>query len=216
MHAKVGLDFGELGSWTPVDFNVGPYNVDQQVLSVQSDDLSFGVDLPGGFSLNFAWPNLDTSSAASSTNVVTSAGASNNFFGIGLDVDDLLFTILKLPNPFDVGFDFEVVWGNVEVLDLDLSAGLNFLQDFAMTVSSLTGVIEFEDGTTNTFNFNDDITLTNASSYDADGDGEIEFELTLAPNASLQNDTDLGVNLGFQFDVVKASGGYDFVVDWGI
>ena len=81
-----------------------------------------------------------------------------------------------------------------------------------MTVSSLTGVIEFEDGTTDTFNFNDDITLTNASSYDADGDGDIEFELTLAPNASLQNDTDLGVNLGFQFDVVKASGGYDFVV----
>ena len=73
------------------------------MLSVQSDDLSFGVDLPGGFSLNFAWPNLDTSSAPSATNVVTSAGASNNFFGIGLDVDDLLFSILKLPNPFDVG-----------------------------------------------------------------------------------------------------------------
>jgi hypothetical protein len=96
-----------------------------------------------------------------------------------------------------------------------VSAGLNFLQNFAMTVSSLTGTIVYEDGSTDAFNFNDDITLQNASTYDVDHDGIVEFELTLAPNATLQNDTDLGVNVGFQFDALKASGGYNIGVDSG-
>jgi hypothetical protein len=215
MHAEAGIDLGILGSWSALNANIGPYSADQEVLNVQSDDASFDVELPAGFSLNFAWPNLDTSSAASATNVVTSSGESNNFFGIGLDADDLLFTVLGLPNPFDVGFDASVVWANFELLDFDVSAGLNFLQHFAMTVSSLTGTITFEDGSSDAFNFTDDITLTHASSYDTDGDGIVEFELTLAPNATLQNDTDLGVNAGFQFDVLKASGGYDIGVDSG-
>ena len=145
----------------------------------------------------------------------SSSGESNNFIQLGLDADDLLFTLLGLPNPFDVGFDATVVWANFELLDLDLSAGLNFLQKFAMTVNNLAGTISFEDGSSAAFDFNTDIQLDHASSYDVDHDGIVEFELTLAPNATLRNDTDLGVNVGFQFDVLKASGGYNIGVDSG-
>lgn len=215
MNASAGLAFGELGSWDIFSTTIGPWDVDQNILELDSSDLSAQVPLPAGFSLSFEWPNVDTTSGVSATNVVTSSGASNNFLELGLDVDDLVFTLLGIPNPLSIGFDIEVADGSIDLLDLDLAAGLNFLQNFALTIGSLTGVITFEDGSSQAFDFNSDITLTNASSCDANHDGQIGYILELAPNATLDNDTDLGFNFGYQFDVLKLSGSYDIGVDSG-
>jgi hypothetical protein len=53
--------------------------------------------------------------------------------------------------------------------------------------------------------------LTNASDYDADGDNIVEFVLSLMPGATVGSSTDLGFNIGYSFDLLKASGWWDFV-----
>lgn len=215
LHAEAGLSLAGL-NWDIISLDIGPYDVDQNILDVESSDLSVEIPLYAGFSLAFAWPELDTSSTYYAPNIFTSSGTSNNFLELGLDVDELAITLLGLSiNPFDIGFDIGVAWGNIELADLDLSAGLNFIQDFKMTVNSLPGLISYENGSVGTFNFGEDIILANASSYDADHDGAIEFSLALDPNVNLQNGTDLGLELGYIFDILKLSGGYTYLVDSG-
>jgi hypothetical protein len=123
----------------------------------------------------------------------------------------LVFTLLKLPNPFDIGFDVGIpdvasASFHAELADLDLSFGMNFLQQFAMAVTDLSGTITFEDASSQPFDFDTDIELTNASSHDADHNGSIDYHLLLTPSATLANNTDLGFNFGVQFDVLKLSG----------
>lgn len=212
--ASAGLDLGALGSWDLIDISVGPFNVNQNILDLNSDDLTFTVNLPAGFSLTFAWPNIDT--ASDPTNVYNSSGASNNFFELNLDIDELITKILGLPvNPFAPGFDIGVAWGTLDIVDVDIGLGLNFLQQFAMAVNSLAGTITYEDGSSQAFVFGADITLADASTYDEDNDGVVEFELELDPQATLNNSTDLGFNFLWNFDLLKLSGGYDILVDSG-
>jgi hypothetical protein len=56
--------------------------------------------------------------------------------------------------------------------------------------------------------------LSNASSY-AGTDGVIDFHLALTPDATLQNDTDLGINLGYNFDLLRVTGSYDIGIASG-
>jgi hypothetical protein len=44
-------------------------------------------------------------------------------------------------------------------------------------------------------------------------DGQIDFSVALDPDVLLNNDTDLGLNLGYLFKVLVASGGYDIWLD---
>lgn len=215
LNASAGVDFG-VDEAAIIDVTIGPYAVDENILDLDSDDLSFEVELPAGFSLNFAWPNVDTSTnTLLGGNTLEASGESNNFFELGLDLDDLVFAILGLPNPFHYEFDVGIAWGSLDLIDFDLAAGLNFLQDFELVLNGLPGIIEFEDGSSQAFSFGSDIVLSNASSYDVDNDGNIDFDLLLDPDADLSNDTDLGINFGYVFDVLKASGGYDILVDSG-
>ncbi len=103
------------------------------------------------------------------------------------------------------------LWGNAELLDVDLTAGMNFLQSFSLAMGNLGGVLTFENGATHAWNFAD-IIITQASTYDSDNDGVIEFALTLDQAATLSNKTDLGFNMGYSIDLLKASGGYDILV----
>ncbi|WP_342128554.1 Ig-like domain-containing protein [Hydrogenophaga sp. OTU3427] len=213
---KAGLDFGELGTWNIIDTAFGPWDANENIIDIDSDDLVIEIDLPAGFSLTFEWPDVDVSALTGvATTTITGDDASNSFLDLGLDVDELVFTILGIPNPFDIGFDIGVAWGSIELADLDLSAAMNFLQSFTLTANSLPGIITYEDGSTAAFTFGSDIVLTNASSYDVDNDNLVEFELSLDPNASLNNDTDLGFNFSYVFDVLKMTGGYDVVFDSG-
>ena len=48
------------------------------------------------------------------------------------DVPRTALAVLSLPRvkPFDLRFNITVAWGNAELVDVDLSARMNFLQDF--------------------------------------------------------------------------------------
>lgn len=214
-HAGIVLDL-EVDSWELLGLNatLGPIN--ESIIDIDSDDLSYDFDLPAGFSLGIDWPQLDTASNPTSGTVATSSGASNNFLELGLDVDELVSAILGLPHSaVDIPFDVGIAKGVVELADIDVTGGLNFLQSFAMAVNDIAAVITFENGMSQVFDFASGLILDHASDYDTDHDGQVEFSLGLTPQATLHNDTDLGVNVGASFDILEVSGSYDVVVDSG-
>jgi hypothetical protein len=199
-----------------IDSELGPISESFNLLSVDETDIGIEIPLGGGFALQFSWPQLDTDAdpSAPPDGEFSSSGASNNFVQLDLDVDEALATLLGIPNPFDIGFDVDIVVagasGNLELLDFDVFGGLNFLQDFVMQVQSLPGVLTFEDGTVQAFTFGTDIVINGASAIDAagDGDGNVEFSLSLSPDATFNNSTDLGFNVGYDFSLLQASGSY--------
>ncbi|MGH6905613.1 MAG: hypothetical protein ACREIR_23075, partial [Geminicoccaceae bacterium] len=68
-------------------------------------------------------------------------------------------------------------------------------------------VLAFEDGSTQAFDlFGDELILESASSRDANGDGNIGFTALLTPEVDLNNNTDLGLNLGYDFRALGISG----------
>jgi hypothetical protein len=210
---RLGLDFGELGQAVFVDDTLIDIDEELNILDLDSSNLGFTLELPLGFSIDFAWPDIDT--VSDSTNVYNSSGASNDFLALNLDVDDFITKLLKLPiNPFAPGFsvDIGVAAASVvlELLDLDLGIGLNFLQDFALAVNSLSTAIQLEDGTILAYAIGDELTLTDASSYDTDNDGNVEFALLADPQATMSNSTDLGFNFNWNFDILKGS--YNFEI----
>jgi hypothetical protein len=211
----VTVDLGILGSYELIDFDVSDNN-QINILNVTSDDLEFELPLPDPLEGSVAWPNIDTTGSLTGPSELTSDGASNNFLTLGLDVDQTLADIfLGGVNPFDLGFDIGVIDGSLELLDLDLNGGLNVLQQFSLLVNQLDATMVFEDGSAQTLDFGTPIMLSNASSLDANHDGTIAFTLQLTPDASLTNDTDLGVNVGYDFDLVKVDGHYDIGIDSG-
>jgi hypothetical protein len=211
----VTVDLGILGSYELIDFDVSDNN-QTNILNVTSDDLEVELPLPPPLEGSVAWPNIDTTGSLTGSSEFTSDGASNNFLTLGLDVDQALADIfLGGVNPFDLGFDIGVIDGSLELLDLDLNGGLNILQQFSLLVNQLDATMVFEDGSAETLDFGTPIMLSNASNLDANHDGTIAFTLQLTPDASLTNDTDLGVNVGYDFDLVKVEGHYDIGVDSG-
>lgn len=213
--AGLELDFGDLGSPDIFDFSASD-NTSTNIINFSSDDLSYTFDLGFGISITIAWPDIDTTSLVNTSGSdFSSSGESNNFLEVGVDADQLLADLLlDGVNPFDLGIDIEVASGNVELLDVDLSAGANFLQDFMMALGNLDASLEFENGTSMDWDFSD-VVLDHASSYDADGDGVIEFDLSLDQQADLTNETDLGFNVGYNIALLQASGSYDFLLDSG-
>jgi len=57
--------------------------------------------------------------------------------------------------------------------------------------------------------------LNNASSKDANHDGTIDYTLDLHQASQMTNDLDLGVNVGWSVDLLKAAGWWDFGLDSG-
>ena len=198
--------------------SVGPLsnNFTQNILNLNSNDLALTIPFPapfGSLSATLAWPNVatDANPTPPPNGEFSSFGASNNFLQLNLDLDQALADIfLGGVNPFDIGFDIGIVFGNLEIADLDLFGGLNFLQSFVLQAQGFTGTLHFENGVNQAFTFGNDILLSNALLIDAggDNDGKVEFTLSLDPLATLGNNTELGFNIGYSFDLMKISGGY--------
>lgn len=211
---SVGIDFPGVGNLGSV--SVGPRDYSYPIVDYNSDT-SGGLeyDFPYGITATLEWPNLEVSGTQDSLGVYSGDGASNNALNINLDIDDALTDILGSPvNPFDLGVDILGVAGaNFELVDVDVSAGLNFLQDFLLEAGTLDAALIFEDGTSQDFTFGDELTFNSASILDADGDGDVEFEIALdLVGSTLTNDTDLGFNVGWNFDMIKGSWWYDLTV----
>jgi len=192
-----GAEIGDSNTETLVDIN-----------STQT----FDIPLPYGLEGTVRWPDVDTVSGPG-VGTLTSTGASNDFLHLNLDVDQALADIfLGGVNPFEIPFDVLFAEGTVHLIDLDLFGGLSFVQSFTLQAPNLEGQIVLENGEVRPFG---DIVLTNASSYNVNGSGGIEFRLVLSPDATLQNDIDLGINLGYNFDLLRVTGTYDIEIDSG-
>ena len=226
------LSFGlNLANPKPIPFMLinESENYTRNLLDLDSADLHFTQPLPLGISGTVTWPYVDATGTQSGS-VISSSAESQNFLQFDIDVDQALADIfLGGVNPmeldnfiFDLG-TLPVPWSedpiqlgagliNAVLIDLDASAGLNFIQDLNLAMSGgLTGVITFENGEILQFNSSDGpITLTNASHYDSiagggDGNGQVEFSVTLQPVSTLENDTDIGVNVGLSIEALQAS-----------
>lgn len=217
--AGINIDLGLLGtinesvSIPEISLGPGEFNV----LDLSSDDLGGTIDFPpplNAFSVEFAWPNI-TTVGTFPPNPVEADGASNNFLELELDIDTLVTQLLGIPNFFDPPeLTAGPFFADIDLLDVDITGGLNFLQEFAMTLGDLTGVLTFEDGTNQLFTIGDDLLINDASLKDAggDGDGLVEFRFDVVPTATLQNQTDLGFNIGAEISLLSVELGYDIVV----
>jgi len=198
-------------------FNVdGSFNNTLNLIDYDSETdppVEFALGNAGTLSIQF--PELDVTGVQDSLGMYSGDGASNNFLQLGIDVDQALANIfLGGVNPFGFGFsipDVLSVGGSafLDIIDFDVFGGLNFLQDFALAAGSLTGTMIFEDGTEQAFSMSDTFEFADASDMDVDGDGMIEFDVVLDQvGAMLTNETDVGFNVGFDFDILEA--GYEF------
>jgi hypothetical protein len=131
---------------------------------------------------------------------------------LNLDIDQALADIFfKGVNPFDLSVDLGVAGGSLELLDADVAAGLNFLQKFLLNAGTIDATLNWENGTTSSFTFGDKLTFANASAIDAGGNqnGQVEFTVDLdLVNSTLANQTDLGFNVGWNFDLAEGTWWY--------
>ncbi|MFC6585631.1 Ig-like domain-containing protein [Sulfitobacter aestuariivivens] len=212
------IDFGSINE----TINVGPVGVGPgsiNILDLTSNDLGGTFTLPApadSLSVDFAWPNLTTTSDPAILNPAESSGASNNFLQLNLDLDELATTLAGLPvNPFNPSLEAGPFFADFDLLNVFVNAGLNFLQDFSMAMGDLVGILSFEDGSSTAFTMGDSLQLSNASLIDQNGDndGDVEFVFNMIPEAELSNLTELGFNVGGGVDILSVDVGYDLTIN---
>jgi hypothetical protein len=196
-----------LGGSVDIDESVSILSYDSQ--DPTQDPISIG-STSDPISVQFDWPELDVAGNQDALGFYSGDGASNNVLNLNIDADASLTTLFGLPNPFDITLGGFILGtgaeGNLQILDLDLFGGLNFLQEFDLAAGDIEADIMFEDGSVFDFDLSAPTTFSNASSLDDNEDGDIAFELLFdLPSAELANDTDLNFNVGYNFDVLKGS-----------
>lgn len=203
IHEQINLPAVQVG---PGDFNV---------LDLDSDTFAGTINFPvplNAFSVNYDWPDITTSGAFPPHPVVAS-GSSSNFLELNLDVDTLVTQLLGLPNVFDPPrIDLGPIFADLDLLDVDVTGGLNFLQNFEMALGALTGILAFEDGTSQAFTLGDSVEVSGASLKDSDHDGLVEFAFDVVPTATLKNQTNLGFNIGGEIKLLSVEVGYDIEI----
>jgi hypothetical protein len=231
-HANVGLyiNLEPLGTVDESLFTIDAAdNTSSNIIDYHSDtSLPINFTLPpplGSISVELAWPNLEVSGTETpSTGIYQGNGSSNNALNLNLDIDQALADIFFAgANPFDLSVNLGVAGGTFELLDADVAAGLNFLQDFLLDAGTIAATLHWENGSTSSFNFGDELNFANASNIDAggDGDGLVEFTVGLdLVGSTLANDTNLGFNVGWNLDLFKGTWWYDILVasdngSWG-
>ena len=217
LNARVGLYIDlEVTSINETLFNP-TVDIDETLALIDFDSTtspSFTLDFPYGLSGTLEWPNLEVAGTEGVAGFYSGSGSSNNFITVNLDADQLAADILLGGvNPFDLSVDLGVAGGSLELVDVDVFAGLNFLQNFSLQAGSLSTTMIFEDGSSQAFSFGDELIFADASGLDANNDGNIDFMIDMSLlNSSVTNDTDLGFNVGYNFDLLKGGWWYDVAV----
>jgi hypothetical protein len=206
--AELGIeDALGLGIGVSETLKLAPPPLELLNLSSTSPDLPYTLPLPGGLSLGFDWPHLSVASETQSGTLLSGEGASNNFIQLNLDVDYALAQLFPLFAPIEAVLDPDpLAEDNFELLDLDVSGGANFLQKFALEALGLRGTLTFEDGTTRgPFVLGDILpVIRNASNLDGGDPGTLlNFALSLSPDARLNNETSIGLNIGGRLGLLK-------------
>lgn len=213
----IGVDKGSIFNTTLFDVNTSA-----NIIDFDSDkNPTIGYDFPYGISADLTWPNLEVTGADQGGGLYQGDGASNNFLDLNIDIDELITKALKLSdNPFDYTFDdlAPLVEATISLLDADLLGGLNFIQDFELKAGDLKATLEIEDGSTRDFTFGDAFVFKDASEIDKKGnnDGDVDYTVNLdLLNSTFSNDTDVGVNIGWNFDLLSGSASYNYLLDKG-
>lgn len=187
---------------------VGVDLVDEPIdWSYSNNILQFGSNLAnalvyanfnGVISAEAAWPTINVSGAQSGS------GESNPFFQMTFDVDD--FALTALTGVFNYLDEKENDPDNFEYFDLDMVGGLKLLQDFALGIGAQSIQLRLEDDTVQTLTWGSPMTIANASSHDKNHDGTIDFSFDFAPAVTLNNNTDLGIDLTAHMAVLRNHG----------
>jgi hypothetical protein len=238
--AGINIDFGEI-DFDPLDVIPGDQVLDlggiqetlniptvdfdgsANLLDLDSDTLAGEFAFPdplSAFSVDFDWPDV-TAVGSFPPNPVVGGDASDYVLQLNLDVDELLATILGLPvNPLNPELDIGIFFAELDLLNVVVNGGMNLIQDFAMTMGDLTGILAFEDGSTQLFTIGDSVQLDDASQIDDNGlgiigtadDGNVDFAFTVVPTSTLQNATALGFNIGYDIELLSVTLGYDITI----
>ncbi|MBS0125003.1 hypothetical protein [Thetidibacter halocola] len=134
--------------------------------------------------------------------------AAVNPLDLGIGIEDILEKVNISDEMKAAIADFIRLDLGFEAMDLDVSTGANFSQKFALSVDDMVFDLEFEDGTTRQVRASEggEIVIENASSLvDTNGNGSIDYTMTLTPDATFFNDTQIGLNIGYTLDFLKAN-----------
>jgi hypothetical protein len=219
--AKVGLDLPDLGpiqlgQIQLVDQPFSLVNQTQPLINLDSANLSQQFDFPSDdpvVTVTATWPNIDATGTQSGS-TISSTATSGNVLQADLNVVQALADIfLDGVNPLSVSQDFDIPVLATGTIDADLigltaSAGLNLIQSLHLAVPGMTGTITYENGApvqSQQFTFGQPLVLTNASAYDTNNDGHVDFSISLHPDATLQNTTSVGLNVGVDFNLVQGT-----------
>ena len=130
-----------------------------------------------------------------------------NPFNLTLGLDGIL-RVVQVPeavrDEITKFLDLEI---GLEAVDFDINTGLNFSQEFSLSVDDMNFLVTMEDGEQYEFAANTEgqLQIPDASKHDSNGDGVIDYSLTLSPDAMFSNDTELGLNIGYVIDFLQAS-----------
>jgi hypothetical protein len=106
----------------------------------------------------------------------------------------------------DIGASFK---GTVGLIDADLFAALKVIQDLNMTANGMNATLFVENGPPQDLLFGKTTVFHNASGLEANGVDGLRFGVLLDPIASLDNDTDLGMDLGYELGIIPTTGEYN-------
>lgn len=202
MLAKLSLEdgiAGVIGIEETFSFQPEPLHLIE--FDSQSASLPHIVQLPAGMSIALDWPHLSGGSTGQSGNQVLGEASSNNMLQLNLDVDFAAAQLFPLFAPIEAVLDPDPTSEeNFELFDLDVFAGANLLQDFVLDFIDLRGQFQFEVGDPMSFTVGGgDILIRNASALDGtDVNDTIDIDFLLTPNATLDNTTSVGLNVGGQ------------------
>lgn len=163
-------------------------NWSENIFDIDSSDPAQVYTLLGGLiDIGFEWPHLSVTGGTSGS------GTSNDFLFLTLDVDQLANYLLGGTlsfvdsNPMDPD--------NFELLDFDITGGLNFIQYFELGLASTSATLVLEDDSEIALTFGTPVIITGASTHDVSNDGILDFDLAVDPNVTLANETILGGNI---------------------
>jgi hypothetical protein len=177
-------------------FEPPPQHLDIFTLSTDDIEPFTWSILPGIVSLTLVWPDLGIES-----DDLSATDSSQNIVELGLDVEGAAITAFPLLAPIDPNIFNE---DNLEWVDIDLTGGLNLIQDLAVNAMGFKDTkLVLEDGTELGLQFDSLLMIPDASSHDANGDGQIAISLVLNPAAQLENTTAVGINVGAEIEVLK-------------
>lgn len=164
--------------------------------------VSVDLDQAYAFIVNEITKAIIDAVAAGTTVAATNAIPTINPYDLSLGMEEIC-EIFELPKEIADVINFEI---GFQAADLDVHDAVDFSQEFTLSIDDMSYLVTLEDGFKSTFTANGagNLQIENASSHDANGDGVMGYSLDIVPTAMFSNDTEIGLSMGYTFDLLKA------------